>query len=142
LYWQLGSSATLGTTTAFKGNILASASITLNTGASLGGRALALNAAVTLDNNTISPVGCAAQVQPAITQTPQNTWTPTPQGTRPASQAAAGTLLPAVTGLPVAGGAPIQNDVFPWSLMFVVGFSFLALFLVVRAYRIIYRSKP
>ncbi|MEO5925949.1 MAG: DUF3494 domain-containing protein [Bryobacteraceae bacterium] len=55
LYWQVGSSATLGTTTNFAGNILASASITLNTGANiLCGRAIALTAAVTLDNNTVS----------------------------------------------------------------------------------------
>jgi len=54
LYWQVGSSATLGTTTAFEGNILALASITLNTGATIqNGRALAQTGAVTLDTNTI-----------------------------------------------------------------------------------------
>ncbi len=43
LFWQVGSSATLGTTTAFEGNILAQASITLDTGATIdNGRALAL----------------------------------------------------------------------------------------------------
>jgi len=51
VFWQVGSSATLGTGTRFNGNILADASITLNTGASLIGRALALNGAVTLDTN-------------------------------------------------------------------------------------------
>jgi hypothetical protein len=55
VYWLVGSSATIGTTTAFEGNILAVASITLNTGATiLCGRALALNGAVTMDSNTIS----------------------------------------------------------------------------------------
>lgn len=55
VYWQVGSSATLGTTTTFAGNILASQSITLNTGASiLCGRAIALTGAVTMDTNTIS----------------------------------------------------------------------------------------
>lgn len=54
VYWQVGSSATLGSSTAFNGNILAFTSITLNTGASLTGRALAMNGAVTLDNNIIS----------------------------------------------------------------------------------------
>ena len=55
VFWQVGSSATLGTTTAFEGNILADQSITLNTGANvLDGRLLALNAAVTLDDNTIT----------------------------------------------------------------------------------------
>jgi hypothetical protein len=59
VFWQVGSSATLGTTTAFKGNILALTSITLNTGATVSGRTLARNAAVTLDGNAISILGCA-----------------------------------------------------------------------------------
>lgn len=55
VFFQVGSSATLGTSTMFAGNILADQSITLNTTATiLCGRALALNAAVTLDTNTIS----------------------------------------------------------------------------------------
>jgi hypothetical protein len=55
--WQVGSSATLGTTTNFAGNILANQSITLNTGTNLRGRALASNAAVTLDSN-LTVGGC------------------------------------------------------------------------------------
>lgn len=55
IYWQVGSSATLGTGTQFNGNILASASITLTTEADIiDGRALAINAAVTMDTNTIT----------------------------------------------------------------------------------------
>lgn len=55
LYWQVGSSATLGTSTLFAGNILADQSVTMNTSASiLCGRAIALNAAVTMDTNVIS----------------------------------------------------------------------------------------
>jgi type VI secretion system secreted protein VgrG len=54
VFWQVGSSATLGTTTAFEGNILALTSISLNTGARIGcGSALARNGAVTLDTNFI-----------------------------------------------------------------------------------------
>ena len=57
LFWQVGSSATLGTTTAFEGNILALASITLDTSATIeNGRALAQTAAVTMDTNTIANV--------------------------------------------------------------------------------------
>ena len=55
--FQVGSSATLGTTTNFAGNILADQSITLNTGANLRGRALARIAAVTLDSN-LNVGGC------------------------------------------------------------------------------------
>ena len=55
VFWQVGSSVTLGTGTAFEGNILADQSITLTTGATiLDGRALAINGAVTLDTNTIT----------------------------------------------------------------------------------------
>lgn len=55
LYWQVGSSATLGTGTALTGHILAMASITMTTGATItDGSALARNGAVTLDANTIT----------------------------------------------------------------------------------------
>lgn len=55
IFFQVGSSATLGTGTTFAGNILADQSITLNTNATIqSGRALALNGAVTMDNNIIS----------------------------------------------------------------------------------------
>jgi len=57
VFWQVGASATLGTTTKFAGNILALSSITLTTGATLSGRALARNGAVTLDTSTITPCG-------------------------------------------------------------------------------------
>ena len=53
VFWQIGSSATLGTTSVFKGTILADQSITLNTSASLDGRALARIGAVTLDGNAV-----------------------------------------------------------------------------------------
>ena len=54
VYWLVRSSATLGTGTSFQGNIVALESITLTTGASLNGRALARNAAVTLDTNAVT----------------------------------------------------------------------------------------
>jgi hypothetical protein len=58
IFWQVGSSATLGTSTAFEGNILALSSITLDTSASITcGSALAQNGAVTLQGNTISSCG-------------------------------------------------------------------------------------
>jgi len=59
VWWKVNSSATLGSGTKFKGNIIALTAISLGTGASLEGRALALNAAVTLDTNTITTLPCA-----------------------------------------------------------------------------------
>ena len=58
VFWQIGSSATLGTNTTFSGNIMALASITVNTGATLNGRALARNGAVTLDTNQVNVPTC------------------------------------------------------------------------------------
>jgi len=54
VFWQVGTSATIGKNTTFVGNILAATSITLNTGASVSGRVLALTGAVTLDTNSIT----------------------------------------------------------------------------------------
>ncbi|RKG93679.1 DUF3494 domain-containing protein [Corallococcus terminator] len=54
VFWQVGSSATLGTNSTFAGNILALTSITVTTSVAVNGRALALNGAVTLDSNTIT----------------------------------------------------------------------------------------
>jgi hypothetical protein len=54
VFWQVSSSATLGTNSIFQGTILSLQSITLDTGATLTGRALARNGAVTLDSNTVT----------------------------------------------------------------------------------------
>jgi hypothetical protein len=55
VYWQVGSSATLGSATHFQGNLMALSSITMVTAANLTGRALARNGALTLDTNDITP---------------------------------------------------------------------------------------
>jgi type VI secretion system secreted protein VgrG len=54
VFWQVGSSATLNTSTKFAGTLVALTSITLNTSASVTGRLFAYNGAVTLDSNTVS----------------------------------------------------------------------------------------
>ncbi len=58
IFFRVGSSATLGTDTSFSGTIIASESITLDTRASVDGRTLALNGAVTLDTNQIDASHC------------------------------------------------------------------------------------
>jgi hypothetical protein len=60
VFWQVGSSATLGSGSHFVGTIMAAASITANTGATIHGRLLAQTAAVTLEDNTITNSTCAS----------------------------------------------------------------------------------
>lgn len=92
VYWQVGSSAVVGTGTNFSGNILALASITLNTGVTVNGRALARNGSVTLASNNV--VGCASApaICPSITLAPSVL----PAGTSGAAFA---------TGVSASGGA-------------------------------------
>ena len=83
-FWQVGSSATLGTTTNFSGNILALASITANTGATSSGALFARTGAVTLDSNVVSVVGsCGSGPQPSPTPIPGGSPTPPPVPTLP-----------------------------------------------------------
>jgi hypothetical protein len=58
VFWKVGSSATLDTGTVFVGNILAHDSVSLNTGARVTGRVLAMGGAVTMNNNVITRPGC------------------------------------------------------------------------------------
>lgn len=62
VFWQVGSSATLGTQTDFTGTVMALTSITANTDANVEGRLLARNGAVTLDSNNIHTPACAPEV--------------------------------------------------------------------------------
>ncbi len=78
VFWQVGSSATVGTGAAFAGNILALTSISLTTAATLYGRALARNGAVTLDTNTVTRAGCVTQTSTPPSAT--NTTATTPAG--------------------------------------------------------------
>jgi hypothetical protein len=88
VFWQVGSSATLGTGTTFVGTVMALTSITLDTGANLHGRALARNGAVTLDTNVITRSDCAVpSTEPSPTATVTATPTPGPASTTPASPA-------------------------------------------------------
>jgi Ice-binding-like len=97
VFWQVGSSATLGTATTFEGTVMALTSITMTTGAKItSGRALARNGAVTLDTNQItSPTG-PCTVPPAPTP---------PVGPTPTASTSVG---------PPNTGSPPQGPDFPW----------------------------
>ena len=94
VWWQVGSSATLGTTTTFVGTVMALTSASLNTGATVQGRILARNGSVTLDTNTISqPPGCTV-----------STTTATPSGTNQGGGGGSGSNARTPTGNGLAGG--------------------------------------
>ncbi len=80
VYWQVGTSATLGTTTQFAGNILADQSITADTGSDVLGRLFALNGAANLDTNDVL-LPCEASAPPKIvTKTASPKSRPAPGG--------------------------------------------------------------
>ncbi len=87
VFWQVPSTATLGTNSTFIGTVLAQTSIAAQTGAAIQGRLFASTAAVTLDRNTITNAGCAGT-------TPSTTTTTTSTPVRP--------VVPAT---PVSGNA-------------------------------------
>ena len=91
VFWQIGTDTTIGTGSAFKGTIIGMNSITLTTGATIDGRALARNGAVTLDTNTITRSNCTAT-------SPNTTPTPTPATATPTPTPG----LPLITPTPIA----------------------------------------
>jgi hypothetical protein len=118
VYWKVGSSATLGTRTTFRGNILALTSITLNTGANVRGRLLARNGAVTLDTNNVTRAVCqAAAPAPRPTDRPQRTHRPdaSPAPTRKP------TLPPTDAVGVVPGGTSGGEAALPWLALGLVG---------------------
>jgi hypothetical protein len=106
VYWQVGSSATLGTASSFKGTILALTSITLTTGATVEGRALARNGAVTLDSNVFTAPGCATGPPPT---TGTSTETATATSTTTSAAPGTSTSTPTVTATSTATGTATVN---------------------------------
>lgn len=105
VFWQVGSSVTVGTGSAMQGTFMALASITLNTGATLVGRALARTGAVTLDSNTITNLACSTPPGgvgvPVVGVTPTPPPIPVPAPV-PSPTPTAPTTTPAPTATPPA----------------------------------------
>ena len=123
VFWQVGSSATLGTNTDFAGTIMASESITANTGTTVLGRLLALNGAVTLDTNTIAEAICKKLVDDPTTTTPNGTNDTNGSSDKPSIQELKNTLilagqlvnvstLPGLTSIYTQGFAQFDTQVF------------------------------
>jgi len=130
VFWQVGSSATLGANSTFNGNILALSSITLTTGANVNGRVLARNGAVTLDGNTITKATCAITIPtptPTPTSTPVIVVTPTSTPvivapvliSAPVSVPTVVPVLAVAPSLPNTGLAPSNNT--PWNIIIPAG---------------------
>jgi len=130
IFWQVGSSATLGTYSTFNGTILAQASVSIATGAVLNGRALAEAGAVTLDSNPMAnpgpPITAATPPPPAVTcplgaaqaGVAYNSLLAATGGTPPYTFSITGSLPPglslvAATGLLI--GTPTSAGTFPFS---------------------------
>ncbi len=118
VFWQVGTSATLGSSTSFVGTIMALASISLDTGASIEGRALARNGSVTLDTNVLTDVKCATEsttpptVSPTPTVTPTSTPTSTPTATPTSTPTDTGTASPtsSPSGTDSTSPAPTETE--------------------------------
>jgi hypothetical protein len=96
VFWQVGSSATLGTGSQLKGSVLALTSIAAQTAATVEGRLLARNGAVTLDSNTITRAACTTPGAP--TTTPGPVGPTTPPGSPSASATLSATPSPTPSG--------------------------------------------
>ncbi len=131
VFWQVGSSATLDTTTTFVGTIMALTSISLNNGASIAGRALARNGAVTLINNQITvPTTCNAATSPSAS--PSASPLASPSAT-PAATPAATPTPRAAPRLATTGGGPPEGP--RWMLVLIAGLGLVGLGVSVRARR-------
>ncbi len=106
VFWQIGSSATLGTDTTFVGNIMALASASLGTGSTVEGRVLASNGAVTLDTNTITAPTCATSPSPVSVVAPTTPSATSPSAsTSPSGSSATPTAAPTGSGAGGGGGS-------------------------------------
>jgi hypothetical protein len=113
VYWQVGSSATLGTSTSFIGDIIALISITLNTEAINKGNLYALNGAITFDTNTINSSDCRKTISPSsITPTISPTLLINPSATSSPSVKLSPTAFPFSTK-PTSNSASPSRHISP-----------------------------
>ena len=126
VFWQVASSATLGTGSAFVGTVLALTSISATTSATVDGRLLARNGAVTLDTNTFVNDVCVVVPTPTPTPTATATATATPTATEtPVVEETAETASDDRTT--DSGGQLPNTDSFNWVSLLALGLGLIAL---------------
>jgi len=103
VFWQVGSSATLGSGSVLVGNVLAAVSVTVNSTVTVRGRALALTGAVTLNNDTFTEPTCAQAPPGTTTALPGTTTTTLPATTTTTLSGTTTTTLPATTTTTLSG---------------------------------------
>jgi LPXTG-motif cell wall-anchored protein len=126
VFWQVGSSATIGTGSNFVGHVLALTSITDDGGSTINGQLLARNGAVTLNNTTIINNAC---VTPTPTPTATATATPPPSGggggdTSTPTPTPTPSVTPSASPSPEAStiaGGELPNTETPWVNFAVLG---------------------
>lgn len=145
VFWQVASAATIASGSAFTGTLIAGGDITLVSGATVSGRMLSLDGAITTDNNTISMPPCnsapgetGAQAGPPDNPQPESGSTEAYLGTQTALTA---TAMANRAGVPSTGGAPLQGDGSAILLIGIIGLSGVAIFFALRKLRQIFGSK-
>ncbi|WP_285507790.1 ice-binding family protein [Actinokineospora sp. NBRC 105648] len=106
VFWQVGSSATLGTNSSFTGTIMALTSITVTTGTAVAGRALARNGQVSLDNNVFTTPDCDAPTTTTTTTTTTSATTTTTAGETTTSTSTQPSTTTSPTTTPVLSPVP------------------------------------
>ena len=127
VYWQVTSSATLGTTTHFAGNILALTSITLNNGANVSGRVLAQTGTVTMDSNYVSTSACGTSTsttsQTSTSTTSESSTSSTTSTTSESSSSSTNTSVPSTVYLTVEANGSHFVDIWANGVMTSSGFT-------------------
>jgi hypothetical protein len=128
VFWQVGSSATLGTNSTFVGSILALTSASVETGSTVAGRVLARNGQVSLDDNTITAPSCGTTATTTTTVGGSTTTTTSGGGSTSTTTSAGGSTTTTTTPTPVPGtstGEPWAGSLY-WVLAALMGMVGLA----------------
>lgn len=115
VFWAIGTSATLGVGSTFQGNLLATTSVTVNSGVHLDGRVLAIDGAVTMDTNVINGAAPASAAESHWTGNASNTWSGGNWSPDGSGEITGRSLAPVADVVFSATGATLQNTVLDFN---------------------------